>query len=266
MKKALLFISLAAVLCSCGKPISSEDTFENPRFIQYAGQLVPQSGTLQYSEFTESGLYIAGMPGSTKAGPVGEIIQYFTGNYTVSGDEYSLGSFGTMKFSNASAGVVDLTYTIGGTTETVKAVLTKATAANVLFRSWTVDKTRVSIADGVTVSADFKGCNFKDIADFFRDNGYVVEDDIPAGHSLSSVSVTGAGSLIFVYSDGDIGLGSCTVSGSSLSYQWNEPEMGYSFETGKAGYSFQGNKCILAFEGNLDGTTVAIKMVLSEMK
>ena len=127
MKRILLAVTFAALLLSCGKPISSENTLENPRFVQYAGQLVPQNGTLQYVEMTESGLYVAAMPGGTKGGPVGELLKYYTGTYTVSGDVYSLGSFGTLQFSNTASGEVDLTYTIGGTTETVKAKLTKAT-------------------------------------------------------------------------------------------------------------------------------------------
>lgn len=266
MKRLLLAVSFAALLVSCGKPISSENTLENPRFVQYAGQLVPQGGTLQYAELTESGLYVAGMPGSTKGGPVGQLLKYFTGSYTVSGDEYNLSGFGTLKFSNASAGNVDLTYTIGGTTETVKATLTKATTAGDIFRSWTVDKTRVSVTTGVMASAEFPGCNFREIADFFRTNGYTIEDEIPTGHSLSSVSVTAAGSLLFVYSDGGIDLGMCVVSGSTLKYSWNEQKMGYSFETGNATFEFEGNKCILSLQAKLDGATAMIRMVLSEKK
>lgn len=266
MKRILLAMTFAALLLSCGKPISSENTLENPRFVQYAGQLVPQNGTLQYVEMTESGLYVAAMPGGTKGGPVGELLKYYTGTYTVSGDVYSLGSFGTLQFSNTASGEVDLTYTIGGTTETVKAKLTKATTTGDIYRSWMVSKTRVSITSGSTVSVEFTGCNFKDIADFFRKNGYVIEDDIPASHTLHTVSVTAAGSLLLVYADGDIDLGSCVISGNSLTYLWNEDDMGYSFETGKASYTFEDGRCILSLDAKLDGATAAIKLVLREMK
>ena len=266
MKKILLAVSFAALLLSCGKPISTDNTFENPRFVQYAGQLVPQGGSLQYAELTESGLYVAAMPGGTKGGPVGEILDYFTGSYTVSGEEYNLGGFGTLKFANTSSGEVDLTDTFGGKTETVKAKLTKATTTGVIYRSWTVDKTRVSITNGLTASSEFAGCNFREIADFFRSNGYKIEDDIPTGHRLSSVSVTASGSLLLVYADGDVDLGSCQISGSSLNYQWNEEGMGYSFETGKASFGFEDGKCILSLEAKPDGATAAIKMVLSELK
>ena len=266
MKRLFLAVSFAALLVSCGKPISSDNTLENPRFVQYAGQLVPQNGTLQYAELTESGLYVAGMPGGTKGGPIGELLKYYSGSYSVSGDVYTLAGFGTLQFSNTASGEVDLTYTIGGTTETVKARLTKATTTGDIYRSWLVSKTRVSITSGSTVSVEFTGCNFKDIADFFRNNGYVIEDEIPAAHTLHTVSVTAAGSLILVYADGDIDLGSCVISGGSLSYLWNEEDMGYSFETGKASYTFEDGRCILSLDAKLDGATATIKLVLTELK
>lgn len=266
MKKLFLAVSFAALLVSCGKPISSENTLENPRFVQYAGQLVPQGGTLQYAELTESGLYVAGMPGSTKGGPVGELLKYYTGKYSVSGDVYTLGNFGTLQFSNTASGEVDLTYTIGGTTETVKAKLTKATTTGDIYRSWMVSKTRVSITTGSTASVEFVGCNFKDIVDFFRTNGYKIEDEIPASHILHTVSVTAAGSLLLVYADGDIDLGTCVISGSTMKYNWNEPKMGYSFETGNATFEFEGNRCILSLNVKLDGATASIKLVLYELK
>lgn len=269
MKKILFAISLAVLLCACGKPISTDNTLENPRFVQYAGQLVPQGGSLQYAELTESGLYVASMPGGTKAGPISDILDYFAGTYGVAGDEYHLANFGILKFANTSSGEVDLTYSVNGMTSpvTVKATLKKGAYTSDIFRSWTVDKTRVSVSGGVTAGTEFPGCNLRQIADFFRSNGYKIEDDIPAGHGISSVSVTAAGSLLFVYSDGSVDLGSCTVSGSGLSYRWNEQGMGYSFETGSATYSFEDGKCILALACKLDGTTSAtIKMVLSELK
>lgn len=269
MKRLFLAVSFAALLVSCGKPITTDNTFENPRFVQYAGQLIPESGTLQYAELTESGMYVATLPGGTKAGPVSDIIDYFSGTYGVAGDEYHLANFGILKFANTSSGEVDLTYSVMGmtSTTTVKATLKKGAQNNDLFRSWTVDKTRVTFKSGMTGGAEFSGCNFREIADFFIKNGYTVEDDIPAGHKLSSVSITAAGSLLFVYSDGSVDLGTCTVSGSNLNYRWNEEGMGFSFETGSASYAFENGKCILALACKLDGTTsVSIKMVLSEMK
>ena len=269
MKILFLAVSFAALLLSFGNPITTDSTFENPRFVQYAGQLVPQGGALQFAELTESGLYVATMSGGTKAGPISDIVDYFTGTYGVTGDEYHLANFGILKFANTSSGEVDLTYSVNGmtSTTTVKATLKKGGSTNDLYRSWTVDKTRVSVMSGVTASAEFSGCNFREIADFFRKNGYTVEDEIPAGHSLSSVSVTAAGSLLFVYSDGGVDLGTCTLSGSGFSYRWNEEGMGYSFETGSGSYSFEAGKCILTLACKLDGgTSVSIKMVLSELK
>ena len=105
MKKILLAASLAALLVSCGKVSENENEFKEPRFVQHAGQLIPSypdaaptsraltkagAGTaiLTRVELTESGVYVV-------AEKDGDETAYRTGAYTVSGDTYNLGGFGT---------------------------------------------------------------------------------------------------------------------------------------------------------------------------
>ena len=109
MKKILHLVTLAALLpllFSCGKVDDNKTHFDEPRFVQCAGQLVPRGGSLTPSsraltpaaaaspvitflEFTESGLYVLGRQ-------TDGAVKYISGSYTVSGDTYTLSGFGTV--------------------------------------------------------------------------------------------------------------------------------------------------------------------------
>lgn len=277
MKKMLFAAALAALLplaVSCGKQNNNtENSLSEPRFVQSAGQLIPAAGSLQSVGLGEGGHYVVGesagggsQSSRTKAGADPEI-KYTTGEYTVSGNVYTLKGWGTLEFDNSATGDVVLKYTPSGKgSVTVTARFTKSTVNSDIFRSWRVDKTRVSVVDGkTTYAAEFAGCDFSDIAKFLKDNGHPVKDVIPAGHRVSTLSITGAGAFFIVYNDGQADVGSCTVSGNVLNYIWAAADMGYSFETGRAGFSFQDGKCIFVIGAKVDGLDASVKMVLSDI-
>ena len=281
MKKILFAATLAALLpllVSCGNRNNTQEGFNEPRFVQSAGQLIPASGDLKSANLSESGVYVVGEasaspapaawhPG-TKADADDPEIKYTPGEYEVSGNVYTLKGWGTLEFNNAASGDVELKYTPSGkSTVTVTARFSKSTVNSDIFRSWRVDKTRVSIIEGATTfAAEFPGCDFNEVAKFFKDNGHPIKDDIPANHRISTFSITGAGALFIVYSDGQADVGSCTVSGNSLNYSWLDAGMGYSFETGRATFDFLDGKCIFVIEAKLDGNARAsVKMVLSDI-
>ena len=281
MKKILFAAALAALLpllISCGSKNNTQEGFNEPRFVQSAGQLIPASGDLKSVNLSESGVYVVGEvsaspapaawhPG-TKADAEDPEIKYISGEYEVSGNVYTLKGWGTIEFNNSASGDVELKYTPSGkSTVTVTARFTKSTVNSDIFRTWRVDKVRVSLEEGsTTYAAEFPGCDFNEIAKFFKDNGHAIKDIIPSGHRVSTLSITGAGALFIVYSDGLADVGSCTVSGSLLSYAWAAANMGYSFETGRASFEFMDGKCIFVIEAKLDGNTkAALKLVLSDI-
>ena len=285
MKKILYAAALAALLplaLSCGKQNNPGDTsFDEPRFVQSAGKLIPASGNLKSIDLSESGLYVVGEivggtaapvsrhPGTKADGEEPEVV-YTTGTYEVNGTRYDLKGWGWIEFVNTASGEVVLKYKgpNDAAEVTVTATFSKSTVNNDLYRSWRVNKTRVSIIEtNTTYSAEFDGCDFNKIADFFKDNGHAISDKIPANHRVSTFSITGAGSLFIIYSDGKSDVGSCTVSGSTLSYDWKSNGMGYSFETGRASFSFMDGKCIFVIEAKLDGNAkAAVKLVLDEIE
>lgn len=273
MKKILFAAALAALLVSCGKQNDSEDSFKEPRFVQSAGHLVPAGGDLQSADLGEGGIYVVGeggggsSPSSRTKADGGSGIKYTSGEYEVNGNVYTLKGWGTLEFDSSASGEVQLKYTPAGKDPVVvTARFSKSTANSDIFRSWRVDKTRVSVVDGkTTYAAEFSGCDFGEIAKFFKDNGHPVRDVIPAGHRVSTLSVTGAGALFIVYNDGQADVASCTVSTGALDYVWAAADMGYSFETGRADFTFQDGKCIFVIKAKVDGLDASVKMVLSDI-
>lgn len=268
---ALALGALLPLLVACGTKNTDTDTrFENPRFIQYAGQLIPRGGApapaqqalpsaadgaeVVFIELTESGLYVIGLA------TAGETT-YKAGNYSVNGHVYTLNGYGTIEFSGDS-GEVDLTITpSGGSAKTIKATFTKASVSDMVYRGYTVDKTRVVAG---SAGADFTGLNFKDIADFLRNNGFDLTDEVK-DIKVASVSITAAGSFIIAYSDGSADVATSVLSGPILSYNWRAEAMGYSFETGKGSISYLDGKCILSLSARVNGTDGSVTLVLSPM-
>jgi hypothetical protein len=276
MKKILFaLVALLPLLVSCGKEGKGDTTFEDPHFIQYAGRLVANSavpaaqssatkatgliGILKSIEFTESGLYVVGRE-------VNGQLEFLTGSYSVNGNTYNLNNFGTVEFKMfGSTAAVSIDY-LNGMSEALTAQFLKATSANVIYRGWTIDKTRVTINGFHTpATADFVGCNFDEMAKFLNDNGHK-GSLLPSG-SLKSISITGAGSIIFGFSDNTADLGSCTVSGNSVSFSWQSGSRLMEVENGKATIDYMDGKCILKIEAALKGSTTSgvVTFVLSPM-
>ena len=275
MKKILFaLVALLPLFVSCEKAGKSDNVFENPQFVQYAGKLIPRSaimtmtsltkaevttGPLQSIEFTESGLYVVGTLNGDK-------VEYVTGTYTVNGNVYTLAGFGTVEFSGTSGSTTVTVKYQGGKEETFPAIFEKATGTNVAYRGWTIDRTRATINGFHTpASADFKGCNFDEMAKFLNDNGHKGVY-LPSG-SLKSVSITGTNSIIFAYSDSTADVAYCEISGSNIKFSWQSGNRLLEIENGKATIDYLDGKCILKLEAALKGSTTSgtVTFVMSPM-
>ncbi len=278
MKKIMLaatFVALLPLLFACNKNNGTETRFEDPRFVQYAGQLIPcnsptptkavvgdaAESSLHSIEFTESGVYAVGTLTEGR-------LSYKTGTYSVDGQAYELAGYGKVRFDNSSTGEVDvLIDRPGQEAEIMRANFNRAKGSDQLYRGWTVDKTRVTIKGWTTASADFKGCNFYEIAKFIRDNGHDVPDDIPAGMALSSISFTGTEKILFAYTDGTGDAGEFRFNGSSFTYRWDDEKMGFTFLTDHATVEYMDGKCILTISASIQDSTTSgsVTFVLSPM-
>ena len=276
MKKILFaLVALLPLLVSCGKEDRGDNTFKDPHFLPYAGKLIMNSyvpaassvtkatdlvGILESIEFTESGLYVVGRRMDGK-------LEFLTGSYKVNGDTYDLDGFGTVKLTvtRASLTGVIIRY-LSGLIETLTAEFMHATGTNVAYRGWTIDRTRVTINGFHTpASADFKGCNFEEMAKFLNDNGHK-GSLLPPG-SLTSVSITGTNSIIFAYSDGTADVAEYSFSGSNINFSWQSGSRLMEVENGKATIDYMDGKCILKIEAALKGSTTSgvVTFVLSPM-
>lgn len=277
MRKILLaatMVALLPLLSACNKNNGNGETrFEDPRFVQYAGQLIPCSNptptkaeatpasALASIELTESGLYAIGVRSGSE-------LSYRTGDYTVNGEVYTLNGYGTIQFNNSASGRVELVCSpTGGTAEKMSADFTKASGGNQLYRGWTVDRTRVTVRGWTTASADFQGCNFYEIAKFIRDNGHDVPDDIEPGMKLQSISFTGTEKMLFVYSDNSADVSEFTLTGSNITYTWDDDKMGFTFLSPKATVEYMDGKCILTVSATIENSTSSgsVTFVLSPM-
>ena len=276
MKKFLFaLVALLPLLVSCGKEDRGDNSFKDPHFLPYAGKLIMNSyvpaassvtkatdlvGILESIEFTESGLYVVGRRMDGK-------LEFLTGSYQVNGDTYDLDGFGTVKLTvtRASLTGVIIRY-LSGLSETLTAEFMHATGTNVAYRGWTIDRTRVTINGFHTpASADFKGCNFEEMAKFLNDNGHK-GSLLPPG-SLKSVSITGTNSIIFAYSDGTADVAEYSFSGSNINFSWQSGSRLMEVENGKATIDYLDGKCILKIEAALKGSTTSgvVTFVMSPM-
>lgn len=275
MKKILFaLVALLPLLVSCGKQDRGDNTFSEPRFVQVAGQLIPLNNInaltsltkadaepeiLQSIEFTESGLYVVGLQKGSK-------IEYTTGTYTVNGSVYSLAGFGTVELSGTTGSRMATIKYLNGTEETIPVIFQTATDSNVAYRGWTIDKTRVTINGfHAPASADFKGCNFDEMKKFLNENGHK-GDYLPSG-SLTSVSITGANSIIFAYSDKSADVAVYSFSGSNINFSWQSGSRLLEVENGKGSIDYLDGKCILKLDAALKGSTTSgtVTFVLSSM-
>ena len=221
---------------------------------------VPEN-VLHSIEFTESGLYAVGT--LTR----GEL-NYRMGEYSVAGDVYTLNGYGSVQFDNSNAGQVEIVVTQDGKpAETMPATFSRATGTDQLYRGWTIDKTRVTVRGWTTASADFKGCNLYEIAQFIRNNGHDAPDDIAPGLELRSISFTGTEKMFFAYSDGTGDASEFKYNGSSFTYRWDDDKMGFTFLPKQATVEYMDGKCILSISSDIqDSTTsVSVTFVLSPM-
>lgn len=273
MKKlypALTLLALIPLLFACAETEAEETRFDDPSFLEYACRLMPAgeseiqtraaasttaatlSGDIASIELTESGLYIIGRI-SSKTGET----EYSYGHYSVGNGEYGLSGFGTLAFDNGRAGDVDVVITQrNGVPENVNATLTKATSSDPVYRTWYVEKTRMTVKGWTTVSVDFNGCNFPEIAEFLRKNGNKVPSEVP-NHGISTITLTGTESMIIVYDDGSVELNEFSLAGNTLSYSWNEGALGFTFQSDRAVIDYMDGRCLLTLNGTIKNSTTS---------
>lgn len=275
ISRILTLAFLLPLLFSCN-PVSNDTDFDDPAFLAFAGRLTPKGvmpgtkadstlpvGSVTSIELTESGLVALGIV-ADEAGN----ISYQTGKYSVADDVYTLYGLGTLAFNNSVSGQVSLTYTpLFGEPQQIPAEFLKPKSTNKAFRTWKVEKTRLTVRGWTVVSADFKGCDLAEIAEFLRNNGNKAPDDVP-NVSVTTISLTGTETMILGYSDNSAELNEFSLNGNVLTYTWKERPDGFTFISDQAVIEYRDGKCLLSIDGYIRNSTTSgsVTFVLSPME
>ena len=275
ISRILTLAFLLPLLFSCN-PVSNDTDFDDPAFLAFAGRLTPKGvmpgtkadstlpvGSVTSIELTESGLVALGIV-ADEAGN----IAYQTGKYSVTDDVYTLYGLGTLAFNNSVSGQVSLTYTpLFGEPQQIPAEFLKPKSTNKAFRTWKVEKTRLTVRGWTVVSADFKGCDLAEIAEFLRNNGNKAPDDVP-NVSVTTISLTGTETMILGYSDNSAELNEFSLNGNVLTYTWQERPEGFTFISDQAVIEYRDGKCLLTIDGYIRNSTTSgsVTFVLSPME
>ena len=273
--RILVFASLLPMLFACDPTSGNNPHFGDPAFLKEAGRLMPQSmmpgtkagetpevGSIASIELTESGLYALGLVTDERG-----TVAYTMGSFYMIGSAYHLSGLGTLSFDNSHAGRVEMTYTpLGGAQQQVSAEFIKAKSSNTVYRSWKVERTRVTVKGWTVVSADFKGCNLPEIAEFLRNNGNKAPEEVP-NLSINTISFTGTETMILAYDDDSADLNEFSLNGNVLTYTWDERPSGFTFLTDKAIIEYMDGKCLLTIDGAIDNSTTSgsVTFVLSPL-
>ena len=265
---------LLPLLLSCN-PVSNDTDFDDPAFLAFAGRLTPKGvmpgtkasstlpvGSVTSIELTESGLVALGIVADETGN-----IEYQTGKYSVTDNVYTLYGLGTLAFNNSVSGQVSLTYTpLFGEPQQIPAEFLKPKSTNKAFRTWKVEKTRLTVRGWTVVSADFKGCDLAEIADFLLNNGNKAPDDVP-NISVTTISLTGTETMILGYSDNSAELNEFSLNGNVLTYTWKERPDGFTFISDQAVIEYRDGKCLLTIDGYIRNSTTSgsVTFVLSSM-
>lgn len=275
MKKiSFVLVLLLPLLFSCDS-LSNDTNFKDPAFLDYSGRLTPKdimpmtkapvnavAGSVTSIELTESGLFVIG----TMIDESGTIT-YRTGRYSVQDNIYLLTGVGTLFFNNSASGSVNLVFTpLDGEPQQIPANFLKSKSTNKAFRTWKLEKTRITVRGFWEASADFKGCNFLEIAEFLRNNGNKVPPEVPA-LSVSTITLTGTDSMIFAYTDRSADVSEFSLNGNILTYDWKDLPLSFTFESDKAVIEYMDGKCILSIDGRIQYSTTSgnVTFVLSPM-
>lgn len=206
---------------------------------------------LKRLELSSDGRFVAEVRVATKAS---ENIEVRYSTYSISGSEITLKDLGTVTLITLS-GKVTATFAFTGgqpvTGEgTVKRPASSSEGAKDLFKAWTINKTRISVSEGIKINADLVGCDLGELAKLLEGLGVEVGDSLN-GIRIETVSFTW-GSMILHRSDGVNYEAYCNYDGYAdthvFAFELSDFLSGFSGGTGKATVKFSSGLCMLTLE------------------
>ncbi len=252
MKTKTLPLLLTAVLAltACASKKEMPVSFEQPAFQASAALFTAEQDTdlpVSAIELTESGLYILYPPKASH----GE--KPFIGKYTPSGDGFLLQDYGSLKVIDGKAGSIRIILKTATDEYEIPCTMTQGTPDD-LFRTWTIEKTRIVLSTGSSVTGmDFQGCNLAQVNKFLKDNGVTL--NVLLTRTVQDVTLTAAGTFLVRYTDGSADKARWdSFKGNTLTYSWTDGSQGFSIDDGKATVEYADGRCIFSVSTKLSGT------------
>lgn len=283
MKNSLLLMALAAMtltLASCSKDDDNGNSNDTPPAQTITAP--PYKDDAVKLSLPDNNISVGGLKANVTALELGEggtyIVTYTpvattraadgtgykTGKYTKSNNSYNLAGFATVTINGKSGS----TYTIvvkttdGVSTELNATAATGGVATGAmtdnLCRTWTIENTRLTMeVEGITAGRDFPGtCNLNAIIAYAKDRGMEINDEVEENSVVTGITFSRAGTFLISYMNGKNDVGKwnwASQASGTISYGWNDPDMGNSLENGEATVAFDGSKCKLTLGATIDG-------------
>ena len=127
-------------------------------------------------------------------------------------------------------------------------------ATKTIVGKWNVKMTRIRHTGDVTGVKDFEGCNLNQILDYAKSKAQF-DETLSANKVVTSVEFTTNRTFYIFYENGDNDFGTwdwVNEQKGSLSYQWNEEDMGNRFMDGEGVFDIRDGFYCLTLSANVD--------------
>ena len=244
----LLAAAISLTACYTNREIPG-DLILKPVFQETAGIFhFTEDTDLPYRalELTEAGLYFFYPKAES------EKQEILSGDYDFAEDGFALEDFGNVKILQGKADTYRIIITTGGKEYDIPCTITKG-GIDDLFRTWTVEKTRVILTTDTTpVGLDFQGCHLARIQEFLKDNGINLQGDF--NRSVLDITFTAAGTMMVRFQDWSCEYATWdTFKGNTLTYSWTDGYNGFYIDNGTATIDYQDGRCIFKIHADLSG-------------
>lgn len=290
-KFALAAMAAAAMTLSCTPTTTEEnevaEPLETPEYAEVAQKIeFAKDNTLglRSIEFTESGLAIIERIQGVKSDPTERVIIEVR-TYTYNGNVFTITEFGTVTVTTSGS---NTTATVTGSDgKPVSEPVTvpekqEGTGIEALCRTWVVEETSITIKGGSFSSAGigrtFQGCNVDAIAEYAKENGVNITEQI-VGYNVKSISYTATGTFLIDFETaedfkGEWKLGGFKADANGVLTSSFDYELDYELGNSIINANASGNivikdpKCVVTINGAISSGsttyTTAIEFVLKD--
>jgi len=262
--RSVLAVLLAASLVACNKHSldNGKPQLSDPPLLAHAARYDAddETGIVKTVILSESGSYTV-IATRTPLDEKGTLLPpVVSGKYSIGGNNsYSLHGFGYMRVvdgtkATASSGVSLIISPTEFTTREyiIDVQKTTVTVSDVLYRFWTVDRTRLRVDGETPIAADFRGCDLNEIATFLDNNGIHHNLSVPVGSEVNGLDISALGSIVVHFGNGEAATATWIQTAQDcFRIRWEGTEYGFLYSIDAATVSYLDASCILTMDATV---------------